>query len=186
MLKKDLRTHFLELRNNFSDDALADASLQLANKALALPVWDLTYFHIYLHSPLKKEPDTQPLITLLQGKDKEVVIPKITAENQLDHFLLTDSTTLKPNKWGIPEPVGGIQVPISGIDVVFLPLLSFDHKGHRVGYGKGYYDRFLSGCREDVIKIGLSLFEAVDEISDIGEFDVPMDYCITPEKIYSF
>lgn len=186
MLKKDLRNLFLEKRKNASRATLADASILLANKALTLPVWDHSYYHIFLHSPEKNELDTQPLISLLQGRDKEIIVPKIAPENQLEHYLLTDNTLLKPNSWSIPEPVNGIRIPPSDIDVVFLPLLAFDRRGHRVGYGKGYYDRFLSQCRKECIKIGLSLFGPVDEISDAGDQDIPMDYCLTPDEVYTF
>ena len=72
------------------------------------------------------------------------------------------------------------------IDVVFVPLLAFDSKGHRVGYGKGFYDRFLNECRKDVITVGLSFFEAEDEFIEANETDVPLDYCVTPLKVYSF
>jgi 5-formyltetrahydrofolate cyclo-ligase len=186
MLKKDLRTQFLDLRRRASQATLSDASLRIANNALTLPIWDREVYHIFLHSPQKKEVDTQPLISLLQGKDKEIAVPKIATGNLLEHFLLTDNTLLKPNKWGIPEPVNGIPVSPSQIDVIFVPLLAFDRSGHRVGYGKGFYDRFFAECRENSLKIGVSLFEAVDEISDAGKYDIPLDYCLTPERVYAF
>ena len=72
------------------------------------------------------------------------------------------------------------------IDLVLVPLLAFDQEGYRVGYGKGYYDKFLSQCREDVIKIGLSFFEPVDAISDINQFDMSLNYCVTPQQVYDF
>lgn len=72
------------------------------------------------------------------------------------------------------------------IDVVFVPLLAFDKTGHRVGYGKGFYDDFLAKCRPQTIKIGLSFFDAEDHIEDIYQGDIPLDYCITPNKIYKF
>jgi 5-formyltetrahydrofolate cyclo-ligase len=55
-----------------------------------------------------------------------------------------------------------------------------------VGYGKGCYDRFLALCRPDIIKIGFSYFEPINEISDTDKFDIPLNYCITPERIYEF
>ncbi len=186
MLKKDLRTHYLDLRNSVSAENLAEASADIANQALNLPIWGHSCYHIFLHTAKKNEIDTLPMLSLLQGRDKEVVVPKIAPENRLEHFLLTDQTRLKPNAWGIPEPVNGIPVPLSRIDVIFVPLLAFDLRGHRVGYGKGYYDRFLSGCRADSIKVGLSLFPPVDRISDINDADIPLDYCLTPERVYSF
>jgi 5-formyltetrahydrofolate cyclo-ligase len=69
---------------------------------------------------------------------------------------------------------------------VFIPLLAFDKSGHRVGYGAGYYDRFLSKCKPDCLKVGLSFFEPVDEISDADEFDVKLNHCVTPSKIWTF
>ena len=70
--------------------------------------------------------------------------------------------------------------------MVFVPLLAFDKKGHRVGYGKGFYDKFLSECKPDAIKIGLSFFEPEELITDVFESDVKLDYCVTPNSIHAF
>ena len=86
----------------------------------------------------------------------------------------------------IPEPINALEVPANKIEVVFVPLLAFDKKGHRVGYGKGFYDLFLSECSPDVIKIGLSFFNAEDSIEDVYENDVRLDYCVTPNEVYEF
>jgi 5-formyltetrahydrofolate cyclo-ligase len=104
----------------------------------------------------------------------------------MTHFLLTDNTRIQKNEYNIPEPVDGLEVPATKIDVVFVPLLAFDKKGHRVGYGKGFYDKFLSECKPGTIKIGLSFFEPEELISDIFESDVILDYGVTPNVIYSF
>jgi 5-formyltetrahydrofolate cyclo-ligase len=77
-------------------------------------------------------------------------------------------------------------VPPNKIDVVFLPLLAFGIAGYRVGYGKGYCDRFLAQCKPETLKIGVSIFEPVEHISNREPHDVRMDYCITPSTIYSF
>lgn len=187
MLKHELRKKYKDLRAQLDSSIISDYSITLANHALQIPVWDFFYFHIFLGIEEYKEVDTLPLITLIQGKDKHVVIPKMCGENALDHYLLTDSTVLKKNAWKIPEPIDGIMVPEEKIDVVFLPLLAFDTLGNRVGYGKGYYDFFLHKCRKDVIKIGLSFLSAEETpITDTHENDVRLDYCITPDKIYKF
>ncbi len=158
----------------------------LANHVLEIPIWDFFYFHIFLSIEEHKEVDTLPLITLLQGRDKNIIVPKVALGNTMENYLLTDGTTFKKNKWNIPEPVDGILIPENKIDVVFLPLLAFDLNGNRVGYGKGFYDNFLQKCRSETIKIGLSLFEAEPIITDIHPNDQTLDYCITPEKIYAF
>ena len=186
MLKKDLRLHYTELRKDVSPQSLLNSSLSIANRMLGLSIWDFDYYHIFLPITSKNEVDTSFILSILQGKDKNIVLPKIYGKDSLQHILLTDNTKLKANSWGVPEPINGIEVPIQKIEVVFLPLLAFDENGNRVGYGKGFYDTFLKECEKDVVKIGLCLFAAEKEITDVNENDIPLDYCVTPEKVYSF
>jgi 5-formyltetrahydrofolate cyclo-ligase len=186
MLKKQLRLNYALLRNNLTTDQLHERSLAIANKLLTLPIWNFDYYHLFLQIPEKKEIDTSFILTILQGKDKNVVIPKVSGNHILINYLLTDNTILKKNRWNIPEPVDGLEVPEEKIDVVFVPLLAFDLKGNRVGYGKGFYDNFLKKCNQNVIKIGLSPFEPAQEITDVRESDIPLNYSITPNKIYEF
>lgn len=186
MLKKDLRVKYSDLRKEISPQSLLHCSLTIANKVLELPIWSGTFYHIFLAIPDKNEVDTSFLLSVLHGKDKSVVLPKVSEKNILKHYILTDSTKLALSTWGVPEPVDGIEIQEEKIDVVFVPLLAFDEKGNRVGYGKGFYDNFLSKCKKSVIKVGLSLFGPEDEISDLGQNDVPLNYCVTPNKIYSF
>lgn len=186
MLKKDLRLKYASARQDITPQALINSSLTIANRLLSLPIWNAINYHIFLPISSKNEVDTSFILSILHGKDKNIILPKISEENTLQHILLTDNTKIVANSWGVPEPIEGIEVMVSKIDVVFLPLLAFDKKGNRVGYGKGFYDSFLSQCKIDVIKVGLSTFEAEDNIIDVNENDIPLDFCVTPEKIYSF
>ena len=187
MIKKELRTKYKELRNQLSEDNLEEMSLAIANKVLKLPIWEKTYFHIFLPIAEQKEVDTEFILHLLSGKDKEIIISKSDFETRdMTHFLLTDNTKIKKNEYNIPEPIDGIEVPAKKIEVVFVPLLAFDKSGHRAGYGKGFYDKFLMECKTETIKIGLSFFEAEEVIKDVFENDVKLDYCVTPNEIYRF
>ncbi|MBP4140985.1 5-formyltetrahydrofolate cyclo-ligase [Flavobacterium sp. P4023] len=187
MKKTELRIKYKALRKQLSENETEEMSLAVANKLLTLPIWEKTYFHIFLPITEHHELNTEFILHLLSGKDKEIIISKSDFETRnLSHFLLTDNTKIKKNEYNIPEPVDGIEVPSHKIEVVFVPLLAFDKKGHRVGYGKGFYDKFLSECKPETIKIGLSYFEAEDLIEDVFEDDVPLDYCVTPDKIYEF
>ncbi len=187
MNKKELRKKYKELRQQLSDDTRVDMSLAIANRMLQLEVWDKTYYHLFLTIEEQKEVDTEFILQLLAGKDKEIVVSKSDFDTfEMIHFLLTDNTKFRTNAYNIPEPVTGLEVPVSKIDVVFVPLLAFDVKGNRVGYGKGFYDKFLSKCTAEVIKIGLSFFEAETEISDANESDIRLDFCVTPDRIYTF
>lgn len=187
MNKKQLRLKYKKLREVLSPDDVEEGSLEIANNLLGLPIWGHTYYHLFLSISEKREVDTQAILHILQGKDKNVVLSKANFDSgALTNYLLTDATVIKVNDWGIPEPVEGIEIPAEKIEVVFIPLLVFDEKGNRIGYGKGFYDRFLARCSPAVIKVGLSFFDAEKVIADIDPLDVPLDYCITPEKIYEF
>jgi 5-formyltetrahydrofolate cyclo-ligase len=185
--KKELREKYKALRNSLSENELEEMSLAVANKVLALPIWKKDYFHIFLPISEQKEINTEYILHLLSGKDKEIIVSKSDFKTRdMAHFLLTDNTKIKKNEYNIPEPVNGLEVPSNKIDVVFVPLLAFDKTGNRVGYGKGFYDKFLSECKPDAIKIGLSFFESEELISDTFEGDVKLDYCVTPNDVYSF
>ncbi|HSP40217.1 MAG TPA: 5-formyltetrahydrofolate cyclo-ligase [Gillisia sp.] len=186
-MKSELRAKYSNLRNSLSDEIIEMKSLEIANNLLDLPIWDHEFYHLFLSIRERKEIDTEPILHILLGKDKNVVLSKSDLNSRkLTNYLLTDTTRIEVNKWGIPEPAGGIEVKSTNIEVVFVPLLAFDLSGHRVGYGKGYYDVFLSGCNKNVIKVGLSFFDAEEEISGILPSDVPLDYCVTPHKTYNF
>ncbi len=186
MLKKDLRSIYLKKRAHFSSDSLFTESLSISNKALELPIWQYTNYHIFLSIIEKNEIDTSFILSILQGKDKNVIIPKITTASSLENYLLTDNTIFKKNSWNVPEPLNGFKVEDTTIDVVFVPLLAFDKKGNRVGYGKGFYDNFLSKCKPNVIKVGLSFFDAEEQITDVYKTDIRLDYCVTPKRTYKF
>lgn len=187
MLKKALRLHYKTLRKQLSENQLEEMSLAVANNVLTLPIWEKTYFHIFLPIEAHNEVNTEFILHLLSGKDKEIVISKSDFETRnMTHFLLTDNTKIKKNEYNIPEPVDGIEVPAKKIEVVFIPLLAYDKLGNRVGYGKGFYDKFLSECQTETIKIGLSFFEPEEQITDVFETDVKLDYCVTPNAVFKF
>tara|TARA_B100001989_G_C24339259_1_gene364176 strand:+ start:64 stop:594 length:531 start_codon:yes stop_codon:yes gene_type:complete len=162
-----------------------DLSIEVANQLLNLGIWDFDNFHVFMGVNKLKEINTSFIISILQGRDKNIIIPKVISGEHLDHYLLTDSTKLKQNLWNILEPVNGIKVAPNKIQVVFVPLLAYDLYGNRVGYGKGYYDKFLAQCGEKCIKIGLSFFEPVKKILSSSQ-DIKLNYCVTPNKIYKF
>lgn len=186
-MKNQLRIKYKKLRQELSPAQIEDLSIAIANRTLELPIWDHSFYHLFLSITEKREIDTEPLLHILQGKDKNIVLSKSDFKtHRLTNYLLTDSTVLQKNEWGIPEPQGGIEILPHQIEVVFLPLLAFDLQGHRVGYGKGFYDRFLSACSGTTIKVGLSFFEPEQQIPGVLSSDVPLDFCVTPHRIYRF
>ena len=157
MFKKELRKFYKSKRSSLTNNEIEALSLSLANMVLKLDIWECSNYHIFFPIEKNSEIDTKLIIQVIQGKDKNVILPKLNLENKsFLNFLLTDATLLKENGLGISEPQSGIQINENQIEVVFVPLLCFDKSGHRVGYGGGYYDRFLKKCSENTIKIGVS------------------------------
>ena len=187
MDKKELRKKYKVLRQALSEKEIEVKSLAIANQLIQMPIWDKLYYHLFLTIAEQKEIDTEFILQVLAGKDKEIVISKCEFSTLgMIHYLLTDNTKIKKNSYNVPEPIDGIEVPDTKIDVVFVPLLAYDKTGNRVGYGKGFYDNFLNKCRPETIKIGLSLFPPEEIIDGISENDVKLDYCVTPEKVIKF
>lgn len=187
MIKRELRQKYKKLRQNVSDEHIEEWSLQIANQLIRLDIWQHSFYHLFLPIESQKEVDTEYILQVLAGKDKNIVLSKSDFETrEMTHFLLTDTTKIKKNEYDIPEPVDGLEVPVSKIDVVFVPLLAFDVKGNRVGYGKGFYDKFLTECKPEVLKIGLSFFESETLILDVLPTDIQLNLCVTPTKVYNF
>jgi len=187
MTKKELRIKYKALRNNLSKENIDNLSIEIANLLLKLSIWDYNFYHIFLSIESQKEVNTDFILNILSGKDKNIVISKSNFETiTLQNYLLTDATKIKLNKYNIPEPIEGIEIDNSKLDIVFVPLLAFDKKGHRIGYGKGFYDKFLADCSPNTLKIGLSLFEVENSLIPVFNGDIALNYCITPNKIYTF
>jgi 5-formyltetrahydrofolate cyclo-ligase len=134
----------------------------------------------------KKEIDTTYLLHILQGRDKSIVVPKVDFKlGELRAYLLQENTSLKLSAYGIPEPEDGILLSPDAMEIVFVPLLAYDKKGNRLGYGKGFYDKFLAQCSTNCVFIGLSFFDP-EEVLPHAELDIPMHYCVTPNRVYTF
>src|SRR5690554_4612170 len=135
MDKATLRKTYITRRSALSEKEIEDKSLVIANQALKMPIWDRLYYHIFLSIRGKKEINIEYLLHILQGKDKNICIPVMKSNRELKHILLQDNTRISIAKFGVPEPEDGIYVPTEEIQVVFVPLLVYDKKGNRTGYG---------------------------------------------------
>ena len=186
MTKEALRQHYKSLRASLDPSNVADQSIAIANQVLQLPIWEFTNYHIFLPIEHKVEVDTSYLLSVLQGKDKSIILSKSNFDTHtMQHILLQENTPIAVSKFGIPEPQKGIEVEASSIGVVFVPLLAFDKQGHRVGYGKGFYDRFLGQCDPNTRFVGLSFFAPENKIPS-APHDIALDYCVTPKNTYTF
>lgn len=186
MTKQEARDYFLQKRAASNPADNAGIAAQLGEVLTLLPI---NLIHSFINDSTRNEVDTRLIRQVLQPKFSQLhwAAPRIIpGTRNMQHFVWDGATTFIPNRWGIdePDPISSQLLATQQIDAVLVPLLAYDSHGHRVGYGGGYYDRFLAECRPDTWKIGLSFFEPIDAISDINEWDIPLDVCVTPTAVH--
>ena len=187
MLKSDARSLFLEKRRELSVSEIAVFNLNIFQLFTDYLPEDIETVHTYLPIRHKIEVDTWSIIHWLWENEKQVVAPVMNSETQkISSLELNEDTLIKENNWKVPEPQNGRRIDAKRIDAVIVPLLAVDKQGNRAGYGKGYYDHFLSKCKNGTLKIGLCFEPPVEKIPDLEDHDIPLDYCITPDKVYRF
>ncbi|RYY21658.1 MAG: 5-formyltetrahydrofolate cyclo-ligase [Cytophagaceae bacterium] len=192
--KKALRQAALARRRALPAAEIARRSDQLrAGVFRHFPVADWRWLHVFLPLLAKNEPDTWPIINQIWVEEwpLRLAAPVVQPDGiMLKHYELTPNTALVANRWHIPEPVAdpATQVPAAQLDAVLVPLLACDQRGQRVGYGGGFYDRFLAQCRPGAVFVGLSILdeEPVAQIADILPTDVPLHACLTPGGVWHF
>lgn len=188
MTKEALRKIYRAKRNELSESEHLQISRQLSDQFfLTIDLSFIKVVHLYLPIESKKEPDTWLIVERIRREFPHIrlSVPKVKDE-VMENIFFEGLHQLEKNSWGISEPRQGVPTPSEKIDLVIVPLLAFDQQGHRVGYGKGFYDRFLKECKPDCQKVGLSMFEPVHEVIESNEYDVTLTLCITPTDEYRF
>ena len=190
MNKSRLRQLALARRKNVSERIFA-----LLNEELQQEFMDfITSFRqpkmIMSFQPIveRREVQMEAIHETLWSLGHKLCFPRVENEHSMIAYAIKKGDPLITSNWGIqePNPLTHIKTPSVAIDLIIIPLLAFDVHGNRVGYGKGFYDRFLSDCRPDAIKLGVCLDEAVQRMDDVESHDIPLDLCITPMGIHLF
>lgn len=153
MTKAELRKKYKLLRKNLSVNDTEDLSLKIANQVLKLPIWEASFYHIFLCIEEQKEVNTDYILNILSGKDKNILVPKSDFKTgNMTHFLLTDSTKIKKNPYNIPEPVEGIEIAEDKIDVVFVPLLPLTKAVTELATARGFTTAFWPNANPKPLK----------------------------------
>lgn len=188
MTKNEIRSQYLKLRLELSEEKYLNLSqILVVNFFSKVDLLNIKTIHTFLPITSKKEPNTWLIIERLKKDFPQIRISIPRVENNcLVSYYFDGKHQLNENHWRIPEPVSGEITPNDKIDLVIVPLLAFDKKGNRIGYGKGFYDKFLSECRMDCKKIGLSFFEPIISEISINKHDIPLDSVVMPSRIIKF
>jgi 5-formyltetrahydrofolate cyclo-ligase len=192
--KAALRRAALAHRQALTSAEVAQRSQLLCDQLFRhFPVAQWRWLHVFLPLASKNEPDTWPVIHRLWAKQLPVrlAVPAVQPDGiSLRHYNLTPVTPLVASRWGIPEPLASpaAEVQPAQFDAVLVPLLACDEQGQRVGYGGGFYDRFLAECRPSTVFIGLTILDdaPVPALADVLPTDVPLHACLTPGGVWNF
>jgi len=189
MFKKEARDLYKQKRKKLSDRerAKGDDLMLIQFQTINFPHID----HLLSFWPIEEnnEPNTHLFNNYLEFRNPamKLLYPRSDFDKkEMEAIEINSDTAFEKNSRNIHEPMGGIVIDAHVIDMVFVPLLIIDSRGYRVGYGKGFYDKYLRQCRKDCLKVGFCYFEALDRIEDTNDFDVPLNLCITPNSIYVF
>ena len=186
MKKIEIRESIKQDKAQLSQIDVSRLSLRMLNRFSSLDFSSIKTIHTFLPIAEKKEPDTFVFIDWLGSHHPEIkiIVPKADFDTALmANIIYEGKETLVKSAFDILEPQKG-ELHAGDVDLVLVPMLAFDKRGFRVGYGKGFYDRFLQGINTK--KIGLCLFEPVETIDDVNEYDVKLNACITPRSFYRF
>ena len=186
MNKSELREKYLKKRESLSRGEVLDLSEKIfENFTDKFMLREGMKVHFFLSIPEKGEVDTQFFLNEFFRNNIRVFVPKIYRK-ELISVEITSETELIKNSWGVSEPESNEDSGETDFDYVITPLLYCDQHGNRVGYGKGYYDGFFETVNPKALKIGLNFFGPYEEITDLRENDVPLDYLVTPTDVLSF
>ena len=190
MTKAELRKFYLNERLSLSERDLAQFNRDICDNFFNhIDLQKVKVLHSFIPMENTKEPDTWMIINRVRKNFHHIRIsvPKINVQLiSIENYDYENPGQLKPNAWGIPEPEYGEATDTSDVDMVLVPMLIADQFGNRVGYGKGFYDKFLATCKGSCIPVGLCFYEPILRIDDVNGLDMPLKYCVTPVKVHRF
>ncbi len=186
MTKRELRTLYLEKRKLLTEAEVKTASERIFLRCReAFPVTAGQKFHVFISINKFNEVNTAPFINDLWEKEARVFVPKMLDGEIISVEIFPDTKMIK-NSWGISEPESNRDSGVTDFDYIITPLLYCDSNGGRVGYGKGFYDRFFATLEPNCRKVGVGFFAPELPVTDLTKEDVPLDYLVTPDEILSF
>ena len=186
MKKTEIRKRYLEKKESLCETEVHSLSENIFENFIS--TFDLKEnqkIHCFLSIPEKGEVETKLFLNYFFENKIRVFVPKMV-KGKLIALEINRETPFFENSWGIKEPAGEVDSGVKDFDMIITPLLYCDEFGNRVGYGKGFYDRFFAEIIKNALKIGVSFFPPNEKVEDVSEFDVTLDYLVTPTAVLSF
>jgi 5-formyltetrahydrofolate cyclo-ligase len=187
MTKEQLRIKYRSLRSTLTDEIIDFLTEQCIN--ILFEKFDHEHKKMGIFLPIKvhREPNLFLLFEKLKFSKTCLFAPKSQIDtNEMIFYQINSEKEIEFGPYHIPEPISSQAIDKNELDLILIPLLTFDSRGYRVGYGKGYYDKYLKNASEKTLKIGISLFDELEVIEDLNPHDVKLDFCITPKRLIKF
>jgi 5-formyltetrahydrofolate cyclo-ligase len=185
MPKRSIRAQFLAERKALPRDRRDELSKQIQKRFLCSALF-AEVKSLALYCAVHNEVSTAMVGRCALAAGKRVAYPRVTGEH-LDFVEVASLDDLARGSFTVPEPVAGDRVPLDALDLVVVPGIVFDRAGHRLGYGRGFYDRALDECRPDCAKVGFAYdFQVVDTLSIMQEHDRTLSLLITEQRTLNF
>jgi len=184
--KNEIRQTYLQARRAMPRELIVEKSRRVEENLVAQKEY-LEAKSVAGYVAREDEVQTVPILERVIAGGKKMVVPRVDpVSDQLQFFEIRGTRELAPGRFGILEPKGtGAPVPLDETDIVLVPLIAWDGRGYRVGYGKGYFDRALS-TRGSSAAIGLAFeSQAVPRVPDSGS-DVPLNLVVTENRVVRF
>src|SRR6218665_1038552 len=187
MLKDQLREIYKEKRRTLPPGELERLSETIVEQTLTHFQLSGKIISLFLPIERHREINTYLLWERASNLGATIAVPKTNFDTlEMRHYLFEQTDQLELNEKRIPEPKKGKVIAADRFEIVFVPLLAVDKSGNRVGYGKGFYDRFLRKCAPSCQFIGLHFFDLEEKIEDVLPTDVKLNALVTPTSVYRF
>ena len=178
MNKSEIRKKILKIRKQ---NSFTNLKINLSLLLNILKKTQISNKVVGGYYPYNYEVDVIKILEKFEKKNYFISLPKIKKNSQMDFFYWSTKDPLKINKYGIPEPISNkVKYP----DILLVPLVAYDKNLNRIGYGGGFYDRYIKKIKKNrkIITIGLAYsFQKVKKIP-VNEYDIKLDFIVTEKK----
>ncbi|MDX2479189.1 MAG: 5-formyltetrahydrofolate cyclo-ligase [Desulfuromusa sp.] len=180
MGKKNIRKQFLDCRKQLDLQTYSHLSQQIQQQLVGSEYF-IRARALALYSPINNEVATEQIFTVATELNKKIYYPRV-AGDELDFFEVNTINELVPGFFGVSEPVSGEKISVTALDLIVVPGVAFDLMGGRLGYGRGFYDRLLTGKASRTVSVGLCFEIQLCDLLPSEAHDQALDFIATETK----